>query len=55
MSNDIKQINKQLDILQKELIRQLKTTNIEYIDLNTYVNQVNNLKIKKNTLYLNSF
>ena len=55
MSEDMKRINHQLDILQKELQRQLNNSRIEYIDLNTFANQVNNLKIKKNTLFLESF
>ena len=52
MSDEMRVINKKLQILQKNLLTQLNSTNIEYIDLLTYYNQVNNLKIKKNTLYL---
>lgn len=54
-STTIKDINKQLDKLQRNLIKQLQSTNIEYVDLLTYYNQVNNLKIKKNSLYLDTF
>lgn len=53
MSKEMKQLNKNLDRLQSNLLKQLQSTKIEYIDLLTYYNQVNNLKIKKNTLFLN--
>lgn len=49
---DITKINKQLDKIQAALLKQLKTTNIEYIDLLTYTNRVNNLKAKKDYLFL---
>lgn len=49
---EIREINKDLNALQKSLIKQLQCTNIEYIDLYAYADKVNALKIKKNTLYL---
>ena len=52
MSEEMRRINKQIQTLHKSLQTQLNQTSIEYIDLNTYVNQINNLKIAKNTLYL---
>lgn len=52
MSGDIAHYNRMLRQLQKNLIEQLQTTEIEYIDLLAYYNQVNNIKIAKNTAYL---
>lgn len=51
-NNDLKRINKQINQLQTELLKQLQTTNIEYIDLYRYVNQLEALKIKKDSIYL---
>lgn len=48
----IKQINKQLDKIQKELITHLSHTNIEYVDLLAYHQKVQNLKTKKDYVYL---
>lgn len=50
--DNITRINKQLDKIQTALLKQLKTTNIEDIDLMTYTNRVNNLKAKKDYLVL---
>ena len=52
--NELQKVNKQLDILQNELIRQLQTTNIQYIDLRTYYRQLEALKTKKDALYLDT-
>lgn len=51
--NNIKEVNKSLDKLQKSLINQLNSTNIEYIDLLSYYRKVEALKVKKDTLFLN--
>lgn len=48
----IKQINKQLDKIQKELLTHLSHTHIEYVDLLAYHQKVQNLKTKKDYLYL---
>ena len=52
MSEEMRRINNQIKTLHDMLVNQLDNTSIEYIDLNSYVNQLNNLKIAKNTLYL---
>ena len=54
MSSELAKINKQIDILQRQLIQQLQTTNMCYIDLNMYVRQLDALKCKKDALYLES-
>ena len=48
----MKEINNDLKAIQASLLNQLKSTNIEYIDLYSYADKINTLKIKKNTLYL---
>ena len=50
----MREINNQLDTIQTNLLNQLERDKIEFIDLQTYANIVNNLKIAKNNLYLNS-
>ena len=54
MSKKMREINNQLDTIQTNLLNQLERDKIEFIDLQTYANIVNNLKIAKNNLYLNS-
>lgn len=52
--NTIKECNITLDKLQKNLIKQLNETNIEYIDLRAYYRKVEAIKVKKDSLYLDS-
>jgi len=54
VTNTIKEVNNSLDKIQKSLISQLNSTNIEYIDLLTYYRKVEALKVKKDTLYLDN-
>ena len=53
--NEIQKVNKQIDILQQQLLQQLQSGSIEYIDLLTYYNRLESLKAKKTALYLQTF
>lgn len=50
--NNIDEINKGINQLQRDLINQLEAVSIEYIDLYAYADKINALKVKKNTLFL---
>lgn len=54
-NSELAKVNQQIDKLQNELIKQLQTTNICYIDLLQYYRQIEALKMKKDALYLASF
>ena len=52
MDSQIKKLNKQLETIKKDLIKQLQHNNIEYINLHAYASRVNNLKHKKDLIYM---
>ena len=52
MSEDMDYINKSIKSLQASLIKQLQTTNIEYVDLLQYYNTLEALKTQKRVLFM---
>ena len=50
--SDMDDVNESIKKLQTDLINQLRHTNIEYIDLLTYYNSLEKLKLLKQTIFI---